>query len=199
MGAATHRSARLPHAGEACAAREVPMNRELGRHRPDLRALGTNLRAAALALLLAVPATGIAQGPNEIVPGPVVSIPSLHDFATTLARLEAAIEEAGLTLVIAIDHAANADAAGHALRPATVLVFGNPEAGTPLMQLAPTLALDLPQRMLVWEDEAGVVFVSWRDPVLTAAEHGLAADEGALPDIASLLPLLAEVATGPGS
>jgi uncharacterized protein (DUF302 family) len=174
------------------------MNRELRRDRPDLRALGAILRAAALAFLLAVPAKAIAQGPNETVPGPVVSIPSLHDFATTLARLEAAIEEAGLTLVIAIDHAANADAAGHALRPATVLVFGNPEAGTPLMQLAPTLALDLPQRMLVWEDEAGVVFVTWRDPVLTAAEHGLAADEGAVPDIASLLPLLAEVATGPG-
>jgi uncharacterized protein (DUF302 family) len=174
------------------------MNREPGRDPHDLGTLGAVARAAAVALLLAVAASVAAQdGPNATIPGPVVSIPSLHDFATTLARLEAAIEEAGLTLVIAIDHAANADAAGRELLPATVLVFGNPEAGTPLMQLAPTLALDLPLRMLVWEDEAGVVFVSWRDPVLTAAEHGLAADEGALPDIAALLPLLAEVAAGP--
>jgi uncharacterized protein (DUF302 family) len=175
------------------------MNREPGPDRNDLVALGAVARAAALALLLAVPASVAAQdGPNATVPGAVISIPSLHDFATTLARLEAAIEEAGLTLVVAIDHAANAEAAGHTLRPTTVLVFGNPEAGTPLMQAARTLALDLPQRMLVWEDEAGVVFVTWRDPVLTAAQHGLAADEGALPDISSLLPLLAEVATGPG-
>jgi uncharacterized protein (DUF302 family) len=175
------------------------MNREPGPDRIERAALGALARAAALALLLALPTSVAAQdGPNATLPGAIVSIPSLHDFATTLARLEAAIEEAGLTLVIAIDHAANAEAAGHTLRPATVLVFGNPDAGTPLMQAAPTLALDLPQRMLVWEDEAGVVFVSWRDPVLTATEHGLAADEGALPDISSLLPLLAEVATGPG-
>jgi uncharacterized protein (DUF302 family) len=174
------------------------MNREPGPDRNELATLLTVARAAALALLLAVPGWAAALGgPNATVPGAVVSIPSLHDFATTLSRLEAAIEEAGLTLVMAIDHAANADAAGHALRPTTVLVFGNPEAGTPLMLAARTLALDLPQRMLVWEDETGVVFVTWRDPVLTAAEHGLAADEGALPDIASLLPLLAEVATGP--
>lgn len=174
------------------------MNRELARDRPDLRALGGIVRAGILAILLAVPATAAAQqGPDATLPGAVISVPSLHDFATTLARLEAAIEEAGLTLVIAIDHAENAGRTGHELLPTTVLVFGNPEAGTPLMLAARTMALDLPQRMLVWEDEAGVVFVTWRDPVLSAVEHGLAADEGPLPDIASLLPLLAEVATGP--
>jgi uncharacterized protein (DUF302 family) len=175
------------------------MNRDPGRDRHDLGKLRAVAHATAIVLLLALPTTAAAQGgPNATIPGPVVSIPSLHDFATTLARLEAAIEEAGLTIVIAIDHAENAARAGQELRPTTVIVFGNPEAGTPLMLAARTLALDLPQRMLVWEDEVGVVFVTWRDPVLVAAQHGLAADEGALPDIASLLPLLAEAATGPG-
>jgi uncharacterized protein (DUF302 family) len=173
------------------------MNRGLEPDRHDLGKLRAGARVAALALLLAVATAAIAQGPNETVPGPVVSIPSMHDFATTLARLEAAIEDAGLTIVTTIDHAEAAARAGHDLAPTTVIVFGNPEAGTPLMLAARTLALDLPQRMLVWQDEAGVVFVTWRDPVLTAAEHGLAADEGPLPDIASLLPLLAEAATGP--
>jgi uncharacterized protein (DUF302 family) len=164
---------------------------------PKLPSLRDRLRRAVLALVVgAAAAAGLAQdGPSA--PGPIVSLPSLHDFATTLERLEDAIAAAGLTVVIAIDHGANAADAGLELPPSVVLVFGNPAAGTPLMREARTLALDLPQRMLVWEDEAGVAFVTWRDPVAVAADHGLAADVLSLPDIASLLPLLAEAATGP--
>jgi uncharacterized protein (DUF302 family) len=167
--------------------------------RPDRRVprLRHRLRAAAAALVMLGATSALAQnGPTPT--GPIHSLPSLHDFATTVARLEAAIEEAGLALVTTIDHAANAAEAGLDLLPSLVLLFGNPEAGTPLMHAARTMALDLPQRMLVWEDEAGVVFVSWRDPVAVAADHGLAADVGPLPDVASLLPLLAEAAAGPG-
>jgi uncharacterized protein (DUF302 family) len=170
------------------------------RTRPGLsapRSVRDRFRRATLVLgVAAVAAAATAQnGPTPI--GPVVSLPSLHDFATTVERLEAAIEAAGLTLVMRIDHAENAAGAGLELLPSIVFVFGNPEAGTPLMRAARTLALDLPQRMLVWEDEAGVVFVTWRDPVAVAADHGLAADVGPLPDVASLLPLLAEAAVGP--
>jgi uncharacterized protein (DUF302 family) len=153
-------------------------------------------RVAVVVVAVSVAAAAFAQnGPAPI--GPVVSLPSLHDFATTVERLEDAIEEAGLALVIAIDHAANAAGAGLELPPSVVLVFGDPRAGTPLMLEARTLALDLPQRMLVWEDAAGVVFVTWRDPVAGAADHGLAPDAAGLPDVASLLPLLAEAAAGP--
>jgi uncharacterized protein (DUF302 family) len=169
------------------------------RFRTDHRVPRFRHRIGVAALALAVLASTSALAQNGPTPtGPVLSLPSLHDFATTVARLEAAIEEAGLTLVTTIDHAANAAEAGLDLLPSLVLLFGNPEAGTPLMHEARTLALDLPQRMLVWEDDAGVVFVSWRDPVTVAADHGLAADVGPLPDVASLLPLLAEAAAGPG-
>lgn len=153
-------------------------------------------REAVIALAVMTAGAAFAEnGPSPL--GPIVSLPSLHDFATTLDRLEAAIEEAGLALVITIDHAANAAGAGLELPPSVVLVFGDPQAGTPLMLEARTLALDLPQRMLVWEDAAGVVFVTWRDPVAVAADHGLAPGAGSLPDVASLLPLLAEAAAGP--
>ncbi|MDZ7802149.1 MAG: DUF302 domain-containing protein [Trueperaceae bacterium] len=121
---------------------------------------------------------------------------STHDFDATTSRLETAIEEQGLTLVTTIDHAANAANADLALAPTTLFVFGNPQVGTPLMQSARTIALDLPQKMLVWEDAAGDVFVSYRDPVALAADHGLASDAGALPNVANLLGRLARSAAG---
>lgn len=126
----------------------------------------------------------------------VLTLPSSHDFDTTATQLQDAIAEEGLVLVTTIDHAANAENAGLDLLPTTVFVFGNPQAGTPLMQAARTIALDLPQKMLVWEDEAGDVFVTWRDPTDLATHHGLSGDEGPLPNIAALLETLARTATG---
>jgi uncharacterized protein (DUF302 family) len=144
----------------------------------------------ALLALLASPASA-----QEPLPG-ILTLPSADDFVTTTQRLEAAIADEGLTLLTTIDHAANAENAGLELRPTTVFLFGNPAAGTPLMQAAPTFGLDLPQRMLVWENEDGDVFVTWRDPTILANEHGLAPDEGPLPNIAALLEALARTATG---
>jgi uncharacterized protein (DUF302 family) len=93
------------------------------------------------------------------------------------------------------DHAANAVGAGLALRPTRVLVFGNPAAGTPLMAAAPTLALDLPLRMLVWEED-GRTFVAYEPPEAAAARHGLAGQEEALRRIGALLAALAAEAAG---
>lgn len=76
-----------------------------------------------------------------------------------------------------------------------MLLFGNPQAGTPLMQAAPTFGLDLPQRMLVWTNADGDVFVTWRPPTALADEHGLAPDQAPLPNIAALLEALALTAT----
>ncbi|MFO8149280.1 MAG: DUF302 domain-containing protein [Trueperaceae bacterium] len=152
----------------------------------------TAVLATALALLALASATVTAQEP---LPN-VTTLASTHDFATTVERLEQAIADEGLTLLTTIDHAANAESVELELLPTTVFLFGNPRAGTPLMQAAPTFGLDLPQRMLVWESEDGDVFVTWRAPTVLAHEHGLAPDQAPLPNIAALLETLARTAAG---
>ena len=87
-----------------------------------------------------------------------------NGFTATVERLEQSIDDEGLTLLSTIDHAANARSAGLELPPTTVQLFGNPQAGTPLMRAAPTIALDLQQRMLVWQDEGSEVFEQIRIP-----------------------------------
>ncbi|MDZ7708532.1 MAG: DUF302 domain-containing protein [Trueperaceae bacterium] len=146
----------------------------------------------ALALAAGTSSLAVAQ---EVDTG-MTTIASSYDFARTTANLEQVIADEGLNLVTTFDHAASAEAAGLDLLPTTVFVFGNPHAGTPLMQAARTIALDLPQKMLVWEDEVGDVFVTWREPATFAADHGLAADHGALPNISALLEALARTAAG---
>jgi uncharacterized protein (DUF302 family) len=98
---------------------------------------------------------------------------SAHDHAGTLRRAIAAIEARGLVVIQRIDHAAAAAIAGMELPSTTVLVFGNPKAGTPLMQLAPTIAIDLPLRVLVWAT-GDLVQVAYRAPAAVAATHGIA-------------------------
>ena len=85
---------------------------------------------------------------------------SAHGVAATIARFRAAVTGAGWVLFGEIDHAAAAIAVGMKLLPRTVVLFGNPKAGTAAMQGHPTLALDLPMRVLVWQDDGGAVFVT---------------------------------------
>ncbi len=106
-----------------------------------------------LALLAAAPA-------RAAEPDGLVTRPSAHPVRETLDRFAAAVRAAGWTVFTEIDHAAAAREAGLPLRPRTVLFFGNPRGGTPAMQAHPTLALDLPMRILVWEDEAGRAFLT---------------------------------------
>lgn len=151
---------------------------------------------ATLATVLSAPALAQEGGANPMHGDAVITIESAYGFEETTERLEGAIADEGLMLVMTIDHAANAADAGMELPPTTLFVFGNPEAGTPLMQAARTVALDLPQKMLVWQDDAGAVFVSWRDPGALARDHGLADDHGPLPNITGLLEALARSAAG---
>jgi len=156
---------------------------------------GRRLASTLLATLFLAAFTSTLVAAQSMEAG-VVTLPSSHDFETTATLLDEAIAEEGLVLVTTIDHAANAENAGLDLPPTTVFVFGNPQAGTPLMQAARTIALDLPQKMLVWEDDAGDVFVTWRDPTVLATHHGLTSDQGPLPTIAALLETLARTAAG---
>ena len=100
-----------------------------------------------------------------------------HGPKETMDRLAAAVTGRGMTILARIDHAAAAAAVGLALRPTEVLIFGNPTAGTPLMQAAQTAGIDLPLRALVWLDEEGKTWLAYNDPRWLAQRHGV--DRGA--------------------
>jgi uncharacterized protein (DUF302 family) len=114
----------------------------------------TRRALVAAAALLAFAAPAAAQ------PSGLVTVPSAHALRPTLDRFAAAVRQEGWVVFAELDHAAAAERAGLALAPRTVVLFGNPRAGTAAMVATPTLALDLPMRILVWQDQAGQVQVT---------------------------------------
>lgn len=107
----------------------------------------------------------------------LVAVKSSHSAAETLTRLTAEIEKRGLTIFAKIDHQAAAEAVGMTLRPTEVIIFGGPKAGTPLMQADQTIGIDLPLKMLVWQDADGTVMLAYNDPVWLGARHQLPPSE----------------------
>ncbi len=93
----------------------------------------------------------------------LVTIASKHSVKETLDRLETALKAAGITIFARVEHSGGAAAVGMELRPTELLIFGNPKGGTPLMQANQTVGLDLPLRVLAWEDAAGTVNVTYND------------------------------------
>lgn len=89
----------------------------------------------------------------------------------TMNRFEAEVRARGMTVFAHIDHAAGAAAVGMSLRPTDLLIFGAAKAGTPLMQAAQTVGIDLPLKALVWQDEAGATFLSYNDPAYLMHRH----------------------------
>jgi uncharacterized protein (DUF302 family) len=130
-------------------------------------------------------------------PRGLATLPSAHPAAETAARLEALLAERGVRLFARIDHAEGASEAGLPLRPTLVLVFGDPRAGTPLMQSRQTAGIDLPLKMLVWEDEAGRCWVSYDRPEYVAERHGITDRAEAVAKIAAGLDALAHAAAAP--
>ncbi|QOZ29905.1 DUF302 domain-containing protein [Bradyrhizobium sp. CCBAU 51753] len=104
----------------------------------------------------------------------LVSFRSNFGPEQTVERLKAELQARGLTLFAAIDHAAGAADVGLALRPTAVLIFGHAKGGTPLMQAAQTIGIDLPLKALVWQDAAGDTWLSYNDPAWLAERHGVA-------------------------
>ena len=118
--------------------------------------------------------------------------------AETLAWLEAEITARGMTIFALIDHAAGAAAVGLTLRATAVIIFGNAKGGTPLMQASQTIGIDLPLKALVFEDEAGKVWLAYNDPRWLASRHGLGAEFGKTLDaMAAALEAVASTATAP--
>lgn len=124
-------------------------------------------------------AMAISSRPGESLPVPsptgLVIKQSPHSVEDTEQRFISILEEKGLNVFATVDHAQNAEGAGLSLRPTRVVIFGNPKLGTPLMQCAQSLAIDLPQKMLIWEDEDGQVQIAYNDPRYLGGRHQLGA------------------------
>jgi uncharacterized protein (DUF302 family) len=125
----------------------------------------------------------------------MVTLPSAHSATETVERFKAQLTQKGIELFADVDHAAGAKKVGLSLRPTQVLIFGNPKAGTPLMQSKQTIGLDLPLRVLVWEDEAGKVWLSYRRVDDLARQHHLTGQEEAVKPLDNGLAALARAAT----
>jgi len=103
----------------------------------------------------------------------LITIPSAFGPEETMNRLEAEVRAKGMTVFAHVDHAAGAAAAGMALRPTDLLVFGAAKGGTPLMELGQTIGIDLPLKALVWQDATGATWLSYNDPSWLAERHAV--------------------------
>jgi uncharacterized protein (DUF302 family) len=127
----------------------------------------------------------------------LVTLPSRYGPAETKDSLIAAVERSGMSVFAHIDHAAAAHAVGLELRPTEVFLLGNPRAGTVLMQDLQTVGIDLPLKVLLWQDDAQRTWVSYYDPKFLAQRHGVSSATG--PTVAAMsaaLVGLARAATG---
>jgi uncharacterized protein (DUF302 family) len=117
---------------------------------------------------------------------------SKHSVAETLAKLQATLAAKGIAIFALVDHSGEAEKVGMRMRPTKLLIFGNPKGGTPLMLAAPSIAIDLPMKILIWEDDQGKVWVSYNSPEYLAQRHGL--PQQLLPNLAFVETLAANAA-----
>ena len=149
-------------------------------------------------LLAAADASAQQQGQQaKMTPSTVVTVVSAAAFDSTLARLERAVVAKGLTVAAKIDHAAAAQRANLTLRPTTLVIAGNPAAGTPLMQADQTMGVELPLRFLVWQGEDGKARVSY-DPIKSiAARHHASGHDELLTRMTNAIESVVQAATAP--
>jgi uncharacterized protein (DUF302 family) len=103
----------------------------------------------------------------------IVSLPTHASVDETISRLQSMLQEKGVQIFALIDHSGEAKRAGIEMRPTKLLIFGNPKAGTPLMLAAPSIAIDLPLKLLVWEDASAQVWISYNTPAYLQKRHAL--------------------------
>ncbi len=120
---------------------------------------------------------------------------SPHDVTTTMDRLEAIVQDKGMKVMARVNHSANAESVGMELRPTQLLIFGNPKVGTPLMLCSQGVAIDLPQKMLVWQAEDGKVFLSFNDPSYLKSRHSVEGCDEVLAKVSGALNNFAKAAT----
>jgi uncharacterized protein (DUF302 family) len=120
----------------------------------------------------------------------MIHLSSPHTVMETLARLETIVQAKGLTILALIDHSGDAAKAGLQMQPTKLLIFGNAKSGTPLMIASPTVAIDLPLKALVWQDDASKVWLSYNSPDYLKERHAI--PENLLQNIAGIGPICSE-------
>ena len=126
----------------------------------------------------------------------LIAIQSPHGAKETMNRLESIVKERGLTVFARIDHAAGAARIGKSLRPTELLVFGNPQGGTPFMECSQSVGIDLPLKALVWQDESQRTWLGYNDTAYLAKRHQVP-DCPAAANLAKAVSALAAAAVAP--
>lgn len=127
----------------------------------------------------------------------IVSVKSSHSVKETTDRLVKALETKGMTVFNRINHAEGAKKIGKTLLPTELVVFGNPKVGTPLMVCSRGVAIDLPQKALIWEDAQGQVWLNYNNPNYLAERHGITGCQEVLKKVAGALKNFSTAATKP--
>jgi uncharacterized protein (DUF302 family) len=119
---------------------------------------------------------------------------SAHSVPATLDRLTEVLAARGIAVAARIDHAAAAEKLGQSLKPTQVLIFGNPKLGTPLMQSKRTIGLDLPMKVLAWQDDGGQVWLAYVKPEALRSDHAITGRDEVFRDMAQALDKLTDEA-----
>ena len=146
---------------------------------------------AMVSLLLFAPMVRSEKG--------LIKLKSHHSVKETADRLESSIKDKGITLFLRVNHAENAKKVEMELRETELLIFGNPRIGTPLMKSNQTIGIDLPQKALIWKDEAGQVWIAYNDPKYLAERHDITERDEVIKKVGMVLSKLAEEAAGTDS
>jgi uncharacterized protein (DUF302 family) len=127
-----------------------------------------NVRQTLVATWMLAASISLAQAADGLI-----AVKSPHSAKATMDKFEAVAKERGLNVFARIDHAAGASKVGKSLRATEVLIFGNPQGGTPFMECAQSMGIDLPLKALVWEDASAQVWVGYNDPAWIAKRHAV--------------------------
>jgi uncharacterized protein (DUF302 family) len=160
---------------------------EQGRSRPSVQAVAIAVILALIGLAMAAYLVSIRsstssdsssheEAPMHAQPAAdngILKVPSNHSVDETVERLKGILQAKGVMLFALVDHSGEAEKAGLKMLPTKLLIFGSPKAGTPLMVAAPSIALDLPLKILVSEDSQGKVWVSYNSPAYLLERHGV--------------------------
>lgn len=146
------------------------------------------LQLAVLIIGIALPAAAANNSVKKR--NGIVDVSSNHSVDETVERVKNILQVKGITLFALIDHSGEAEKVGMKMPPTKLLIFGSPKAGTPLMLAAPSIAIDLPLKILIWEDSSGKVWLSYNSPEYLQQRHDLPAE--LLPNIAVVAVLAAK-------
>lgn len=174
---------------------------KLGQYRPSRQGIIVAVFLAVVGLAMAIylilvrspapqPGDGGKLMSSDATSG-IVRKPSKHSVEQTVENLKTILQAKGVTLFALVDHSGEAEKVGMQMPATKLLIFGNPKAGTPLMLAAPSVAIDLPLKILVWQDAQGKVWLSYNSPAYLQARHGLPPE--LLPNIAVVEALAAKV------